>query len=62
MTELKPCPFCGEKAEITVHKFFSGDYAIWVGCPDCKTSFTFIGKKGEMLEQAKSQWNRRAYE
>jgi hypothetical protein len=37
--ELKPCPFCGEKAEIRVKQWIDGegypDKLVWVECPDC---------------------------
>ncbi len=51
MTEkLKPCPFCGGKAEI------EGERIFWVSCQECcAESNSFIE-----LEEAIEAWNRRA--
>ena len=33
--KLKPCPFCGNKAEITERYHTDEGYTIHVGCPNC---------------------------
>ena len=51
--KLKPCPFCGGKAEII--KTYS---TIWVKCLDCHASTTCRPTEAE----AAKIWNRRAGE
>ncbi len=60
MTELKPCPFCGEKEDI--------DYGIFTGtlkgfdyveCQNCGARIYEIHKDGQCIA-AKELWNRRA--
>ena len=60
MTEkLKPCPFCGKKAEF--HTFYNGEIA--AGCPKCGIS-TLHGRPTYEGERAYTKlaktWNRRA--
>lgn len=59
MTELKPCPFCGCKAELVTERF-----SCYVRCMVCgaKTISHFIGKldKKDGYELAVEAWNRRA--
>ena len=55
MSELKPCPFCGEMP--IIHGEESGDYyieCINVGCACLPTSCFY-----ETKEQAIEAWNRR---
>ena len=62
-SELKPCPFCGESAE--VHHYtqsMRGDRVIrWVECDTCNArgpdSVSTLGL--EAREQAAQKWNRR---
>lgn len=49
-TELKPCPFCGARAE-----FATNSYAIWVACSYCQCH----GEEGSK-EEAIAAWNKRA--
>ena len=51
--ELKPCPFCGSKAEI--YKYSGKDYhTVWVGCSKCQ-----VGTPRVRVEKAIEIWNRR---
>ena len=52
MTDLKPCPFCGEKI-IGLHGV---GYAIFVQCPFCGATFPMF----DTVEEAIEAWNRRA--
>ena len=65
MMELKPCPFCGGKAEVVPHKFFSEKLKSWkvesygVECKNCHTSgYQFW----DCEEDAVNAWNMRAGE
>lgn len=69
MKELKPCPFCGAKADIyskdrliriccqsedeTVHEFET----VWVA--DCSECNCVVGETFKTKEQAIATWNRR---
>ena len=61
MEELKPCPFCGGKAEVIQERVL-GLYAVW--CKDCKCQTIYQFDFGEGLEVSKQKaikvWNRRA--
>ena len=50
--ELKPCPFCEGKAEITSYH----NAVIFVQCTDCYATFPHFDSKEEAIEA----WNRRA--
>lgn len=54
--ELKPCPFCGGKAEIISEETYSGHNLFWVECIecDCRTS-DYEDNEKEAIES----WNRR---
>lgn len=56
---LKPCPFCGGKADIT--KFYNG-FSEWytVQCFNCHVSQT--GNSYHSVERAVEEWNKRADE
>lgn len=60
MTELKPCPFCGEKEDIDYGIFTATlkgfDY---VECQNCGARIYEIHKDGQCIA-AKELWNRRA--
>lgn len=54
--ELKPCPFCGGKAEIII---FSAEYGtVTVGCTNEECDIT-MGKAFFTDEEAIQHWNRR---
>ena len=60
MDELKPCPFCGGKAEIEHEYIFGFEYST-IKCEKCrvktapiKVSFTYSSD-----ERAAEAWNRR---
>lgn len=62
MNELKPCPFCGAKAEIFLHGFYSektqdfNDKTYGVICDSCGSQgYQFY----ETEQQAIDAWNRR---
>lgn len=48
-TELKPCPFCGGKAELSNYTHY------WIGCKDCWVETKCYKSKEEAIEA----WNRR---
>ena len=52
INELKPCPFCGGKAEI---KTAASKICSWVKCTVCGSEGPAYGDKG----RAKEEWNRR---
>lgn len=61
MDNLKPCPFCGYRAEIEHTFIFGNDYSL-VRCVKCRVktepimkSFTYSSD-----ERAAEAWNRRA--
>lgn len=55
--ELKPCPFCGGKAE-TVYAYY--DYNSWgIHCVDCGAYIQCDPKK-DTKEEAIKAWNNRA--
>jgi Lar family restriction alleviation protein len=62
-TDLKPCPFCGGKAEIIEDMNFIGE--VGIECQNCFIQFTapthdkrVIDEKGYMI----TMWNRRTSE
>ncbi len=57
-TELKPCPFCGEKRKSRlIGKRFTGEYRVEHFCE----YITLLGRKLYKTEQeAIEAWNRRA--
>ena len=55
MEELKPCPFCGGKAELSYRYLFE---CFWVVCEQCGTESAAFGTEDGAIEA----WNRRAYE
>ena len=63
MMELKPCPFCGCKAELIPHKFYSPKTKTWeVGNygVECAVCFASGWQFYENEDNAVKAWNRRA--
>lgn len=65
---LKPCPFCGGKAEIRVGEYTSFVEGYAVGCSNCALTFGASGRIGEAYcwsccyeteAEAIEAWNRR---
>lgn len=54
MEELKPCPFCGGKAIINEYL----NSLFWTRCVDCGAEIQALST----VDDAKSEWNRRADE
>lgn len=54
-TELKPCPFCGGKAEI-IEAAWCGKYECYVSCTVCRVTQTHYLRSKRV---AISEWNRR---
>ena len=50
-TDLKPCPFCGNKAEID---FFESECTWYIGCTNCTCEIQDLSE-----EKAISAWNNR---
>lgn len=67
-TELKPCPFCGGKAEILkptprISRYRAYIYSVY--CSDCDLLFGYDEDYGGIFEtdqEAIEAWNRRANE
>lgn len=61
MTELKPCPFCGYEAEISIGRF-DGKPTSYVMCKKCaaRGEFFFVSPKYASDDRAIKAWNRRA--
>ena len=73
MTELKPCPFCGNKVKLEEREFddyagnsFTNDFAI-IECKKCGISMSAYPKRGygatkEQKAGLVRRWNKRAGE
>lgn len=57
-TELKPCPFCGGKAELVGTGNFCGNCAYSVSCTSCNCNTDWLANKKEVVEA----WNKRAFD
>lgn len=57
--KLKPCPFCGSKAELQKGDPFGGKQRFYVICFKCGAAMAGIA---ESKKEAAEEWNRRAYE
>lgn len=53
--KLKPCPFCGSKADFEPKEITF--YGVWIKCPQCGIELHNIY---ETREDAANAWNRRA--
>ena len=64
--ELKPCPFCGGKAELHLIQMYEGDepYAVNIRCPECGVNgaeeWKVDGK--DFKQRAVKKWNKRVKE
>lgn len=59
-SELKPCPFCGGKAEITMHVDDYGTYYVVCCMTDkCRGSEDYSWSETHNVEEAIKAWNRR---
>lgn len=54
---LKPCPFCGGKAEMLVSEYDDSRKEYLVACAECDG---MVERWRETEEEAVEQWNRRA--
>jgi Lar family restriction alleviation protein len=60
MTELKPCPFCGEKAIIDATDTSGGQLHYWVKCCECGAQPYKLADYAIPKEDAIELWNIRA--
>ena len=64
LNELKPCPFCGAKAEIDTELFGQTQMRYTPFCTNPKCIAFYLGYKDEGLyttkKKAAEAWNRRA--
>lgn len=58
MIKLKPCPFCGGKADFATWIFEGGKKEYSVMCDDCDADVYSC----ETKEEAAEKWNRRDFE
>ena len=56
MTQLKPCPFCGGKAEMLINEYNDSKKEYLVACTECDG---MVERWRETEEEAVEQWNRR---
>lgn len=64
MKELKPCPFCGGEAEISINKTKQAQTSV-IRCSVCscqKTMLKYPNYKGDIEQDIIESWNRRAGE
>lgn len=62
LQELKPCPFCGNKAEYKSNKRYRGGIAATVGCSSCAAKMQQATLKGTVIDaygHAGRAWNKR---
>lgn len=55
-TELKPCPFCGGKAEVVPYSVYGKVKSYFVNCLKCGCQIRDYTSK----QNAEKAWNRRA--
>lgn len=60
MEKLKPCPFCGDEAELSTGRFDGKDTS-YVMCKKCGSQgeFFLVSTKYASAEKAIKAWNRR---
>lgn len=62
MAELKPCPFCGGKAELKKREYGDNTGFAYVLCKDCGNKTQEFDKSLDLcaVDEAIKSWNRRA--
>lgn len=56
MSDLKPCPFCGGKAEMLTAESMNGGYLFGIMCNDCRSRGDVYDTEAEAI----AAWNSRA--
>ena len=56
MEKLKPCPFCGGKAEMLINEYEDSRKEYLVACTECDG---MVERWRKTEEEAVEQWNRR---
>lgn len=56
VTQLKPCPFCGGKAEVLINEYSDSNKEYLVACAECDG---MVERWRKTEEEAVAQWNRR---
>lgn len=66
MTWLKPCPMCGEAAEVTYNGDHYADHEFSIVCSNTKCRLTLpadgivgLNRKPQLFERYIERWNRR---
>jgi Lar family restriction alleviation protein len=62
VSELKPCPFCGNASRIHAYPYGSSDYRAWVECDSCAATGPTVSSDVPEAEAgllAETLWNRR---
>lgn len=57
-SELKPCPFCGSKADLEITSLFEGDTSFVVSCTGCGCEL--LARHNATEQEAIDAWNQRA--
>ena len=62
MSELKPCPFCGGRAEVKKSTFGNNTGYAFIICKSCEASSKNFNMSLDIcaVEEATKAWNRRA--
>lgn len=56
MDKLKPCPFCGGKAEVLINEYSDSSKEYLVACTECDG---MVERWRKTEKEAIEQWNRR---
>ncbi len=59
-TKLKPCPFCGRKAELVRMEYGSGSVYFGITCENWRCAVASVVPNFSYEEEAIEAWNRRA--
>lgn len=57
-SELKPCPFCGSRADLEITSLFEGDTTLVVSCTGCGCEL--LARRNATEQEAIAAWNQRA--